>query len=211
MSEGFIEIAGHLKTMLALRKFIKRLLKGDFVWMNPLFWPILGWILTTILVFGVAFWPSMHPVIVIPLFLFVMSLPLIGLLANFAFYKINEKYLWRIVFLYLSLMLIFANVYFLLLVFFDDGTTPFEGIHNVWTWLPGTQGRILHAKDALIAMVDSIHFSTVSITTLGYGDMLPTKWYSKLAVDIEVFLGLGVIVVGIGRYFQNNKNNSGSS
>lgn len=192
---------------MAIRKYIKRLLKGDFVWMNPLFWPIMGWLFTGILVFGVVFWPSVLPTIGFTLVPLVIILPLIGLLANFVFYKINEKYLLRIVFLYASLMLIFANIHFLLVFMFDDGTIPFEGIHNVWTWLPGIQGRVIHPKDALIAIADSIHFSTVTITTLGYGDMYPTKWYSKLAVDIEVFLGLGIVVVGIGRYFQNNKNN----
>jgi len=137
----------------------------------------------------------------------IIALPLIGLLANFVFYRINEKHLGRLVLLYLSLMLIFANVYFLFLLFLDGGTVSFDGIHKVWTWLGSTQGRVIHAKDALLAIVDCIHFSTVSITTLGYGDMLPLKWYSKLAVDVEVFLGLGIVVVGIGRYFQGSNQN----
>ena len=41
----------------------------------------------------------------------------------------------------------------------------------------------------------------MTIATVGYGDMRPVTWYAKLTVDLEVLAGLGIVVVGIGRYF----------
>ena len=161
-----IDSFGDLQTILKLRKFIERLLEGDFVWMNPLFWPVLGWGFTAALTFGTTLWPPMHPGIAIPLFVLAIALPIIGLLANFVFYPINEKYLRRLVLLYLSLMFIFANIYFLFLLLLDDGTIPFDGIHKVWTWLEGTQGRVIHTEDTLLGITDCIHFSIASITAL---------------------------------------------
>ena len=90
------------------------------------------------------------------------------------------------------------------LFFFDDGTIPFDGITPLWKWLGGLEGRRIYLKNAFLSYVDCFHYSCVSITTLGYGDMLPTKWYTKLLTDIEVILGMGVAIVGLGRFFSNN-------
>ena len=46
------------------------------------------------------------------------------------------------------------------------------------------------AQNRLAVWFDCLHFSTVTIATLGYGDIIPTKWYSKLAADLEVLMGI---------------------
>jgi hypothetical protein len=109
------------------------------------------------------------------------------------------------------LILLFSNIYFLLILFFDNGAIPFEGIHPIWHWLGGLEGRRLYLKDVFISFIDCFHYSCVTITTLGYGDMHATKWYSKLVTDFQVLLGLGIVIVSIGRYFSlyskdRNKN-----
>ncbi len=43
-----------------------------------------------------------------------------------------------------------------------------------------------------------LYFSAVTITTLGYGDIFPTKYYSKLLTIIEVFVGLFLILIYLG-------------
>lgn len=42
------------------------------------------------------------------------------------------------------------------------------------------------------------YFSAVTITTLGYGDVFPTKYYSKILTIIEVFVGLFLILIYLG-------------
>jgi hypothetical protein len=80
--------------------------------------------------------------------------------------------------------------------------TPFNGIHHPWTLLKSGE-RILTVPNACLSYLDCLHYSCVTITTLGYGDMYATAWYSKLLTDTEVLLGLGVSIVAIGRYFSS--------
>ncbi|WP_219079322.1 potassium channel family protein [Vibrio parahaemolyticus] len=46
--------------------------------------------------------------------------------------------------------------------------------------------------------MDSIYFSIVTITTLGYGDILPVHWLSKILVIVEVLMGVMFLAVMIG-------------
>lgn len=47
---------------------------------------------------------------------------------------------------------------------------------------------------------ESIYFSVVTLTTLGYGDFLPQNWLSQLFVIYEVLVGILLIVVVIATY-----------
>jgi hypothetical protein len=43
--------------------------------------------------------------------------------------------------------------------------------------------------------VDSLYFSAVTITTVGYGDLSPEVWLGKLLAILEIFVGLILVVV----------------
>jgi hypothetical protein len=115
----------------------------------------------------------------------------------FAF-PISQQFIWRLILSYFTLILVFANVYFLL-IFIEP--RRFDGIHSPWTQLPDLQGRRLHMRDAILTAIDCFHLSCMTITTVGYGDMRPVHWVAKLATDAEVLSGLSVITVGFGRFF----------
>ena len=51
----------------------------------------------------------------------------------------------------------------------------------------------------LAVWFDCLHFSSVTIATLGYGDIIPTRWYSKLAADLEVLMGIVFVSLSLGR------------
>lgn len=51
---------------------------------------------------------------------------------------------------------------------------------------------------AIESTVDSIYFSAVTITTLGYGDITPTAIVSKLAVIAQSIMGVVLLAVLIG-------------
>lgn len=136
--------------------------------------------------------------IILPSWLLVVSIK--ALVYNFLYYPINERFLARVVSSYLAILVIFGNIYFSLVVVFGTQEFPFVGIHSPWTSLDPDQ-RVLAPLDALISYIDCLHYSCVTITTLGYGDMHATAWYSKLLTDVEVLLGLAVSIIAIGRYF----------
>ena len=176
-------------------------LRRTWLFGNPLLWAFISLGITTL--FCIAESSTIEP----PRFLgfigrWVLLVPLVALLggiaATVAFYPLNEKFLGRLIQVYFAVVLLFANAYFLLMVV-DNAT--FAGICSPWALDINTGGPTLGTKSAFLSYVDCLHFSCVTITTLGYGDMRPTEWYSKLLVDLEALGGVGIIVVGIGRYF----------
>jgi len=53
--------------------------------------------------------------------------------------------------------------------------TLFYHFAEGWTWL------------------DSLYFSIITLTTIGYGDLVPTTPLTKLFTIIYIFIGLGII------------------
>ncbi len=50
----------------------------------------------------------------------------------------------------------------------------------------------------LPSFLQCLHFSVVTMATVGYGDVNPNKWYSQLAVDIQILMGQILIVFALG-------------
>jgi hypothetical protein len=44
---------------------------------------------------------------------------------------------------------------------------------------------------------NSLHYSVTTVTTLGRGDITPARWYTRLASDLEVVIGLVLLVVAL--------------
>jgi hypothetical protein len=62
------------------------------------------------------------------------------------------------------------------------------------------------AQNRLAVWFDCLHFSTVTITTLGYGDIIPKTWYAKLAADLEVLMGIVFVSLSLGRVLGGGEN-----
>jgi hypothetical protein len=50
------------------------------------------------------------------------------------------------------------------------------------------------------SIVDALYFSATTITTVGYGDIKPVRWFSRLAAVYEVLGGLLLLVLALGTY-----------
>lgn len=55
-------------------------------------------------------------------------------------------------------------------------------------------------KPPFTNFVEAVYFSGVTLVTLGYGDIWPTHWFSKLLVLYEVLAGLLLVVVALAVY-----------
>lgn len=53
---------------------------------------------------------------------------------------------------------------------------------------------------------ESIYFSGVTLATLGYGDVVPTYWVSRLLALYEVFTGILIIAVAVATYVGRTKD-----
>ena len=50
---------------------------------------------------------------------------------------------------------------------------------------------------------DCLHFSVITMTTVGYGDITPRVWQAKLAADTQALSGVLLFVVALGMLFGN--------
>jgi len=55
-------------------------------------------------------------------------------------------------------------------------------------------------------VVESLYFSGVTITTLGYGDISPKHWYPQFLTIFEVLCGFSLIVVCFAVYLRQDKS-----
>jgi hypothetical protein len=189
------------------------LLQTRVWWNSPLIWALMS--MTTVLsvylilahfIVGKENKPWEPPTVIqialiLSYFVLVFGIPLISVIVTVATYPLNEKYLSRLVQAYISAMLLFALGYFIL-VANTDPDRAFDGITVPWVWRkPSIEGRYLDIELIFRSFVDCVYFSSVTITTLGFGDIRPTIWFSKLMVSAEALAGVGIVVVGIGRHF----------
>jgi voltage-gated potassium channel Kch len=59
-------------------------------------------------------------------------------------------------------------------------------------------GTIYYNKVESWSHIDSFYFSTMTLTTIGYGDLAPTLDESKIFTSVYALLGIGVIFYLIG-------------
>lgn len=168
--------------------------------------PLLAAMFSTILTFLLFYFAYKDVYLVDSLALILVTLIFFSylwfFLSNLLYYPLNEKYLHRILSLYLSLILLYANIYFIMSTIPND--IPFHGLHSPWIWGTVSEGRRLIPNQTILNYIDCLHYSVVTIATVGYGDIYPTQWYAKLMVDTEILSGTALIGIVLARHFSNS-------
>ena len=112
----------------------------------------------------------------------------------------EETSLSSIVLVYFEFLLFFAFMYFLTVSQTDgdaiSGLHPVKSIYEAGHLYEYGGWQAWH--DLVLRFWDCFHFSVVTQTTLGYGDMLPKTVAAKVLVEMQVLIGLYLIVVSIG-------------
>ena len=62
-------------------------------------------------------------------------------------------------------------------------------------------------KEPLRNFLEAFYFSGITLTTVGYGDMLPAHWLARILVLYEVFAGILLVAVAIASYIGGVKSN----
>jgi voltage-gated potassium channel len=57
-----------------------------------------------------------------------------------------------------------------------------------------TAGTIFYWQAEGWSVVDSLYFSVITLTTVGYGDLAPASTAGKLFTVVYILLGLGILV-----------------
>ncbi len=111
---------------------------------------------------------------------------------------------------YVLIWMVFGNFYYFDGVVFNfmaktsatmgnDAGILLSGLKDFWAFDPSTGGYT--TVNRLENYVDSLYFSGVTISTVGYGDILPTTMLSKMFAVLESFCGQMITVVAVGLCF----------
>lgn len=76
----------------------------------------------------------------------------------------------------------------------------------LYYFLPITGLFRVGEQSHLGSFAESIYFSGVTLATLGYGDVVPTYWVSRLLALYEVFAGILIIAVAVATYVGRTKD-----
>lgn len=83
----------------------------------------------------------------------------------------------------------FRGIFTLVIITLAVGTTVYHSLEG-WRWL------------------DSLYFSVMTLTTIGFGDFVPTTDSGKIFTIMYVFMGLGILIGFInatGEYFRKQQ------
>ena len=58
------------------------------------------------------------------------------------------------------------------------------------------------------SLVDSLYFSVMTLTTVGYGDLAPTTDVSKLFTTLYVLAGAGIVVAFINKITEHRRRHA---
>nr|WP_253825839.1 ion channel [Vibrio sp. RE86] len=64
--------------------------------------------------------------------------------------------------------------------------------------------RVVTIIPPIETIVDCLYFSVVTISTLGFGEMLPKTILAKIVVMLEVVIGFVLMAVSIGTIMSKN-------
>ena len=99
---------------------------------------------------------------------------------------------------YLSLILIFASGYAILQTSSVD--PAFSGMPLLWESVEGaTLGD--HVQRLHEVFLDAVYLSVITITTVGFGDIVPLSPWAKILSALEGAVGIGFIGIALGHYF----------
>jgi Ion channel len=84
--------------------------------------------------------------------------------------------------------------------YLEPGATEISATQRIAAARSGKMGDVVKfiPPARLAVFYDCVHLSITTITTVGLGDIIPTTWYSKMAVDAEILAGVSLAVLALG-------------
>lgn len=129
-------------------------------------------------------------------FTFITIITSLTFLVPLAFLVINiqdfhGKKIIDLIFLYIEGVLLFGCAYFLISYFGDQNAEIF-GMSDVSPIILSKEPKLI-----INSLMESIHFSLVTVSTVGYGNFYPVSFIAIALTTVQILLGLYNVVIGI--------------
>ncbi|MCE9508731.1 MAG: potassium channel family protein [Alphaproteobacteria bacterium] len=95
---------------------------------------------------------------------------------------------------------------FAFFTFYSMNIVIFAAIYRIVDHLSATQNFLVQGTARDLSFVESLYFSLVTISTLGYGDILPISNGIRFIVGMQSFLGTMLFFFGVHAILTHKKN-----
>jgi hypothetical protein len=58
-------------------------------------------------------------------------------------------------------------------------------------------------ENRLLVFANCLHYSVITMTTVGFDDISPQTWFARFYTDIEALTGTALFIVALGMVFGN--------
>ncbi|HCG7089399.1 TPA: hypothetical protein NJ342_004675 [Vibrio parahaemolyticus] len=120
----------------------------------------------------------------------VFLVPLVFLALNIQ--NFHGKSLTQLIFLYLEGVVLFGCAYFLL-SYLGDTKSHFSGFESITPAILEDSPKKLFSS-----LFEYIHFSLVTVSTVGFGNVFPKSTEALCLTAAQIMLGLYTVVIGVG-------------
>ena len=153
--------------------------------------------------------------------LIITSIPIIITFYHIKSYRKTLSSFVRLFSLMVQIVLLFGTIYFVeqtLSVTNDlkesnftsinKDNFPFNDVNNLWYYrlLNNHPDKLETLYYAILSYQDCLHFSLVTSSTVGYGDIVPREPIAKLLVDIQIVLSFIIVAFGIASFISLKSN-----
>lgn len=127
---------------------------------------------------------------------------IVGVVVKINSFDKYTKSIKKLFLLYMEVIVAFASIYVWFILLSDN--QAFAGFKNVEIISVSKDSFELgeYLKGLTLIFIDAFHYSVVTATTLGYGDVYPKSALAKLVVDFQVLSSLAIAIFGAGKYFE---------
>ena len=101
---------------------------------------------------------------------------------------------------YVSVLLMFATTYAVLQTSSIDPT--FVGMPTVWDG-DSPESAAIHLERLHAVFGNALYLSAVTMTTVGFGDIVPTGFLAKVLTALQGLLGISFVGLVLGQYFSS--------
>jgi Ion channel len=212
------------KGLKMLKKYFMKY--ADFVNGRNHLWVTLGYFCFAILItITFIYFPDIrktHPMIFKIMNIPMVFFPILIVIANIISFQTTLSSLKKLASLYLQVILMFGVIYYFGTASsvaneyrnfspapskIQSSKAAISGVDTDWVKLAidGHSSKQEILTEALISFQDCIHFSLITSTTVGYGDLVPKSPVAKLLVDLQVLVSCFLLAFGVGSFFNSDK------
>ena len=143
-----------------------------------------------------------------PSAMFLATLVVVGVVAPAVFLAHTVRRLLRdretfelraLLEVYFALVVVFAVGYAVLQA--GAAEAAFEGMPVVWDAIPASDAAHVSRHHAVFG--NALYLSVVTMTTVGYGDLVPISWAAKALTGAQGLIGIGFVGLVLGQYFSS--------